>query len=296
MRLPLFVCALLAAVPALASVPVPDHQGRRLVEVEVDAHGSFPFLIDTAASHTVLYRRFVGEVGLNSIPGRSTRVITATGTREMGFYRIGSVTALGRVLPVGETIAMPDASGGQDAPYGIIGVDFLVGHVLVVTAAEVRLVRAEDFIPEADEAIEWHRIRGRAVGRGSVATDVTVAGLTMPAIIDTGAAVTVINRRAADRLRESHTGAVEFRTSSLSAAAGRMRAETLEVERITLGDMTLRDRDILASNLPVFATYGAAQVPAMILGADILFSQPVAIDFASFDLYLGTKKPVTAGE
>jgi len=276
--------------------PVMDHQGRRLVDVQVDAHGSFPFLIDTAASHTVLYRRFVGEVGLIAIPRRSTRVITATGTREMGFYRVGSVSALGRVLHLGETIAMPDAAGGQEAPYGIIGVDFLAGHVLVVTATDVQLVAAEDFNPTADDAISWHRVPGRAVGRGSVATDVTVAGLTMPAIIDTGAAVTVINRRAADRLRESHVGAVEFRASSLSAAAGRMRAESLQVERLMIGEMVLRDRDILASNLPVFATYGAAQVPAMILGADVLFSQPIAIDFASYDLYIGAVKATAAAE
>jgi predicted aspartyl protease len=284
------------ASAASADVPVPDHQGRRLVDVQVDSHGSFPFLIDTAASHTVLYRRFVGEVGLSAIPRRSTRVITATGTREMGFYRVDSVTALGRVLHVGETIAMPDAGGGQDAPYGIIGVDFLAGHVLVVTASEVRLLAAEDFSPAADDAISWHRVPGRAVGRGSVATDVTVAGLTMPAIIDTGAAVTVINRRAVDRLRESHVGAVEFRSSSLSAAAGRMRAETLQVERMTIGEVVLRDRDILASNLPVFATYGAAEVPAMILGADILFSRPVAIDFVNHDLYIGIAKAAAEAE
>lgn len=292
--LPLFVCAVLVSAGARAEPSGNDGQGRRLVHVQVDTHGRYPFLIDTAASHTVIYRRLVGEVGLDAIPGRSTRVMTATGNREMGFYPIDRVTALGRMLTLGETIAMPDAASGPDAPYGILGVDFLRGHVLVMTGDAVTLLAEEDFMPHSDERYDWQKVRGRAVGRGSVAVDVSVAGVMMPAIVDTGAAATVLNRVAADALRENTSGAVEFNSTSLSAAAGRVRAEGLRADRLDIGPVSYRGRDLLAANLPVFATYGASRVPAMILGADIIFARPVAIDFANFDLYIGLEKAPAA--
>ncbi|WP_417451008.1 retroviral-like aspartic protease family protein [Kordiimonas sp.] len=291
--LPLFVLAVLctAAVRAGDYITISDNHGRRLVDTQVDGHGSFPFLLDTAASHTVVYRKLVSEAGLAAIPLRSSTVFTATGRREMQIYRITAVTALGRVMPVGETVAMPDPGGGPATPYGILGADFLRGHVLVVDGGRVRLLSGRAaFQPDTDPDYRWHAVAGRAVGRGSVAVDVVVAGLVMPAIIDTGAAATVINPRAADRLRQDTSGDIDFNAATLSAAAGRMQAESLHVPRLDVGGVVLRDVDILSANLPVFTTYGAARAPAMILGADILFGQPVAIDFEHRVVYLGQQK------
>ena len=292
--LPLFVLAVLftATVQADDYIAISDNHGRRLVDTQVDGHGSFPFLLDTAASHTVVYRKLVSDAGLTAIPLRSSTVFTATGRREMQLYRITAVTALGRGMPVGETVAMPDPGGGPAAAYGILGADFLRGHVLVVDGERIRLLSGRAaFQPDTDADYSWQAIPGRAVGRGSVAVEVMIAGLVIPAIIDSGAAATVINPRAADRLRQDTTGDIDFNTATLSAAAGSMHAESLHVPRLDIGGVALRDMDILSANLPVFTTYGAARAPAMILGADILFRQPVAIDFEHRVLYLGQHKP-----
>ncbi|WP_262689980.1 aspartyl protease family protein [Kordiimonas aestuarii] len=296
--LPLFVLGLFAFTHSLQAneyVSVGDNHGRRLVDVQVDSYGSFPFLVDSAASHTVFYERLVKEQGLTPIPSRAAAVITATGERRMDYYRLHTFAAFGEIMRVDRTIAMPDPGGGADTPYGILGMDFLRGSVLVVIGDSVRFyVDGAAFKPDEDEGYDWQRIGGRTVGNGSVAVDVGVAGLVVPAIIDTGAAVTVVNRKAADKLRQQGTSGVEFRRTTLSAAGGRMRAESLRVERLQMGELILRDRDILSSNLPVFTTYGASRVPAMILGADILFSRPIAIDFGNHALYIGKPRASAA--
>lgn len=286
--LPLFVMWVCVATSVAADeyFTSKDAQGRRLIDVQVDHYGNFPFLIDTAASHTVLYRRLVDELGLEPIPRRSAAVITATGERPMRLYQVRRFSTLGTVLELERTIAMPDQNG-PDTPYGIVGVDLMRGRVLMLGPDGAQLFESAAVFEAAEhEGISWQRVDGRPVGRGSVALNVNIGGHTFPAVVDTGAGATVINRAAADKLRKVQGSEVEFRSTTLSAAGGRMRAENAHVGRVSIGDVNLGSRDILVANLPVFNTYVPRSVPAVILGADILLSQPVAIDFNSWAIYL----------
>lgn len=284
--LPLFVVWL--CFPATAAAEYftsTDSQGRRLVDVQVDHHGNFPFLIDTAASHTVLYYRLVDELGLSAIPQRSAAVITATGARPMQYYEVRRFSTLGAVLELEHTIALPDQNG-PNTPYGIVGVDMMRGQVLLLGSEGAQLFDGTTAFEESRASdYEWQRVSGRAVGRGSVAVDVNIGGHIIPAVVDTGAGASVINRAAADKLRAAQGSEVRFHSITISAAGGRMQAENARVGHVSLGDVNLGSRDILVANLPVFNTYVPRTVPAMILGADILLSRPVAVDFDSWALY-----------
>lgn len=288
--LPLFVIwAFLATKVAAAEYfTSTDTQGRRLVDVQVDHHGNFPFLIDTAASHTVFYYRLVDEVGLEAVPRRSADVITATGQRPMRLFKVGRIATLGAVLELEHTIAMPDQRG-PNTPYGIVGVDMMRGRILVLGPEGAQLFESTAAFEEGQvKDIVWQQVAGRAVGRGSVAVDVSIGGHIIPAVVDTGAGATVINLAAADKIRAAQASDVEFRSITISAAGGRVRAENVHISRLSIGGVNLGPKDILAANLPVFSTYVPYTVPAMILGADVLLSQPVAIDFDSWAIYLGT--------
>lgn len=272
-----------AEIPSIHPITL-DADGRVLVDVEVAGQGPFPFLLDTAASRTVLYRTFVSLLGLEAVPFRSARVMTATGRKEMQLYRVGTFQALGRALDVDETVAMPDPANGDQ--YGILGVDIMRGRKLLIEARGAQLLGHDDDLPEGT----WLRIQGRPVGpRGgrSVAVMVRVGSLEIPAILDTGAGLTVLNGAALDALRESSSEDIQTEGASLSAAGGTVPARMVNLPPISVGDWQLPAKRVAVAQLPVFAMSGAARVPAMILGADMLLEAPgLVIDFARWSLYV----------
>ncbi|NVJ97908.1 MAG: aspartyl protease family protein [Alphaproteobacteria bacterium] len=267
---------------AVGSVLQLDSRGRLLVSVAVEGHESqYPFLLDTAAEKTVLYRTLVSLLDLEAIPFRSERVFTATGTRSVQVYRVGSLIALGRELDVPEMVAMPDQLGVEH--YGTLGQDLLRGKRLIVMPTAAFLQDPEVSLPDG----KWLKINGRPVGRGAIAVEVKIGSLTLPAVVDTGSEITVINGPAFEALKdEMPTDWIEG-TTGLSSAAGSVQARRLFVPALEIGDWRLDEQSIATAQLPVFRILGAYHAPAMILGADVLLqSNAIAIDFAQWEIYV----------
>lgn len=270
--------------PVLESQPSSlDDQGRILIPVGVGEQGSYPFLLDTAASRTVVYRKLVSELGLEALPRRSTRVMTATGAREMQLYRLGDLHVLGLTMTVHETVAMPDV--GRRDIYGIVGVDLMRGRVLLLGKGRAQLVADEFDLPGREE--DWLRVDGRPVGYGSVAVTVTIGGHEIPAIVDTGAGASVLNRAALDLLQQDDTDGVSIDRATLSSSGGTVAAQIVMVREMNIGGWKRSNERLTSAQLPIFAVYGAARTPAMILGADILLSPTAtAIDFNDWALWI----------
>lgn len=285
--LPFFlVCAAFASVSAQegnsastqSSIKV-DEEGRLLIDVDVGGRGTYPFLLDTGADRTVVYRTLTVLAELDAVPLRSERVRTATGTREMQLYQLEYVEALGMRLPIGETVVFPDPRTRER--YGILGVDLMRGRTLQVLGAEAKLLEeAPSYDGEG-----WHTIAGRPVGRGSIAVMVQIGDLEVPAFVDTGAARTIINQPALFALEDAYGDALKGGYTTVAAAGGRMVARRLTAPKLSIGDWQLEQQALVAAQLPVFTFWGARRVPAMILGADILFSaNGVAMDFENWRL------------
>lgn len=260
-------------VPSANPVKV-DEEGRLLIDVDVGGRGTYPFLLDTGADRTVVYRTLTVLAELEAVPLRSERVRTATGTREMQLYQLDYVEALGMRLPIGETVVFPDPRTRER--YGILGVDLMRGRTLQVLGAEAKLLEEAP----SYEGEGWYTIAGRPVGRGSLAVMVRIGDLEVPAFVDTGAARTIINQPALFALEDAYGEELKGGYTTVAAAGGRMVARRLTAPQLSIGDWQLAQQDLVAAQLPVFTFWGARQVPAMILGADILFSASgVAMDF-----------------
>ncbi|TNE67776.1 MAG: hypothetical protein EP335_00695 [Alphaproteobacteria bacterium] len=289
MGLPLLFMALLfaAQLPARADdseAPAShalslDFAGRFLVEVQVaDNPRRFPFLLDTGAERTMLYRSLVTELDLSALPRQSTRVQTATGIRTMQLYDVGSLQALGRTVRPGPAAVMPDV----DLPgtYGILGVEFLHGRT-VELAGDRLTVHEGSAMPPRDG---WFHIEGRPVGRGSLAVDVQIGTLLVPAMVDTGANVSVLNRAAYRALVEGGWVELEENVDSLIAAGGTVQAARVSGKQVAIGGKTYGRPSLLVADLSIFASLGARHSPAMIIGMDLIGRQPVVIDFSRWQL------------
>lgn len=251
-----------------------DEQGRVLVDVEVRGEGPYPFLLDTAASRSVMYRTLVSELGLEAVPFKSRRVMTATGAREMQLFRIGELKALGKSLEVKETVAMPDPS--VEGISGILGIDILRGHVLMLDRTGARLDDDRNVKREPG----WLDLKARAVGYGSLAVTVVIEGVEIHALVDTGSGATVLNGPAFEALQEVIPDGVTDDQASVSASGRAMAAHVIKVPGMTIGDWALAEQRLVSAHLPIFSTFGASHAPAMILGMDVLLqADTVAMDF-----------------
>lgn len=261
---------------------MPDRYDRPMVGTMVNGMGPFPFIIDTGASKSVIYRGLTAMTGLTALPNQSKRIITASGYKRVLVYPVTDFYVLGRTLKVEETVALPDIIGSQAK--GLIGVDMLAGHTLFMDmlAGEANLELSSRESPGED----WIMIQGRPVAYGSLALEVNIGGLDVPVIVDTGASDTVINTAGSDAVGRSAEG-IRRETIRASISGGREMVFTaLRVPEFGVGGFIRTNMRLVVSDVPVFALLGAGEVPAIILGMDLLGEQPFAIDFQNWRLYI----------
>lgn len=284
----------LGAVVARAEQPqehliLPDRFDRPTVGTVVNGVGPLPFIIDTGASKSVVYRGLTARLGLAALPNQSKRILTATGYRRVLVYPLRDFYVLGRTLNVTETVALPDVIGSE--AMGLIGVDLLAGLTLMIDMQD----GIADLSAPTGEAPgeDWVTVQGRPVAYGSLALEVNVGGLDIPVIVDTGASDTVINTAGSDAVALAGTG-VRRETIRASISGGREMVFTaLRVPSFKIGEHERNNMRLVVSDIPVFAMLGARDVPAIILGMDLLGQQPFAIDFKNWRLYLKSEHAAT---
>lgn len=268
---------LLVAVltPGAATGPGPSGRfeigayGHILVPVSIDGGPARIFAIDTAASHTVLDRSTFNDrvpAGPASAGGTAHG---AHGTLTATVTRLDSVSLWEDEVSGVDAVLLPVANlahGGPPDFDGVLGIPYLSRFLIDIDfpnrtlALRDRGDAAACDVCQPEDAVALDTLMGGLKGIRLV-----MDGVPMIAVLDTGAARSVLNPAAAGRLQSS-------------------RAEGLEVPpmaAITIGSRLVAHKprpDTIA--LPVFATLGLDEEPAMILGLDILASGRLVLDLA----------------
>jgi len=263
-----------------------DSYDRLMVGVHVNGFGPFPFIIDTGASRSIIYRSLTAMMPLEAIPNKSRRVLTVNGYHSALVYPMKDIYALGSTLSLPETVALPDIDG-SDAK-GLLGVDLLAGKTLVVRPA----ARTASLLKNAASlnVAEWQYIQGRPVAYGSLALEVDFGGVHVPVIVDTGASDTVINSAGAKTLLRAATGIRTEKTIAVVARGKTIAREKLVLPHFDLAGKSFRNTPIYVADVPIFRLLGAADVPAIILGMNVIGQQDFAIDFKGWRLYMQIEK------
>jgi predicted aspartyl protease len=264
----LFLFAVLAPLAALAGTSGNFERGARghvLVPVSVNGAPARPFAVDTAASQSVLDSgAFAGFGGGDpqSPPAHgahgsfAARGVAVESLALWQSEQRGTVAALMKIS---------DLTRGQEPDFvGILGLPFLGRYVVDIDYPARRLVLHERAggaaaceICAADGAIPLTPLNGGLPG-----VPVTVNGIAMKALLDTGASRTILNERAVAAL-----GLAEAGTGEAFAQAA-----------IAVGGGTPRQHAVSHFALPVFRTLGLADEPALILGIDYLSAGRLALD------------------
>ena len=244
-----------------------DRYDRLTIPVTIGGQGPFDFVVDTGADRTVLSQDVADQLGLPRGADVLVQGITGsemTPTVQAPEITLGKVVLKGLDLPV-----LPRARLGVD---GLLGVDALQKRRLVMDFRERRLEiipASGAFKPGTTGRDAYVSARDR-FGR-LVVIDANANGAPVSAFIDSGAGMSIANRALAESIRARGGWRGEGQTVPLYGVTSHQATGELRVlDSIRLGGLRFTDIPVLISDLDLFAAWGMADRPTILLGVNVL--------------------------
>jgi predicted aspartyl protease len=261
-----------------------DAASHLMVDVHINGHGPYHFVVDTGADHTILASEVAAELGLSGgekvmLKGVVRAVLTETvSIRTMTF---GSITKRHLMVPT-LSRSLLDADG-------YLGLDFLDGHRVTFDFQKHLLQVSE---PRARFSANWMReneARVRASGSSGhlQALDCMVDGISATAFIDSGAEVTAANEPLLAALSRRNpdfheTGSIRL----IDITGGEILGKVAMVKKIRLtAALIFNDCPLVIADFLVFDVWGLRQRPALLIGMNLLRQfERVSIDYGLQEL------------
>ena len=291
--------AVLAAAPALLLVnPAGTHQalerrsdrlihgGRLTLPVLIEDQGPFLFAIDTAASASVvaddlastLDLRRSGPIAMHTLIGREVvEAVTAGRIRSGGLNRTEVRLAVA-------------SRGGLDGADGLIGADLLSGYRLVLEFRGRNWARISRSRPPPIGFFDAPDTVSPLASGGPITLEGRSRGALIRVIIDTGAQVSLINRpamgggRASPILLDDGTDRILVMSPTGRSAV----ASAAMLHDLHFAGVALRRLPVLVGDFHVFRLWGYGDVPAILMGVDILgLFETVIVDLGRGEIMLG---------
>ncbi len=282
LRLFLALTGLYAAIAAPAQAAVLPLEtpwlGLPQTEVVLNDRVTAQMIVDTAASGTMLSEDVVERLGL-SRAGRSATIAGATGANRADYYRLRSLRLGPYLYRRLGAYGFPQLAAPVESD-GLLGADILRRHVVEFDMPGRRLVLHG---PRADiggsNRAAWHMIPTSRRADGLMLVQARIGHVTMPALIDTGAVQSFINREAARRL------GLRFVPESASIApitgvSGHVQnMNQMEISRFSVGDVEFGASRMGVADLAIFDALEVGDGPAMMLSADVLSDRRFVLDY-----------------
>jgi predicted aspartyl protease len=279
----------LAPAPAPETTPTPaaddlsfaELDQRMTVPVQIAGAGPYRFIIDTGAQRSVISRQLARR--LNLPPGRRVRLTAMTGTSAVDTVIIPSlsVSTLG-----GERIEAPALDGANLGALGLLGIDTLQGHRLVIDFDAARMSvapsdrRTHGLRAQPGEIV----IQARSLFGQLVVTNATLNGCRVRVVLDTGTSISLGNRALQRMLSR---GPKQPQAQMLSVLGETLTADYATVREMKLGSATISGLPVAFADAAPFRAFGLADKPALFLGMDALkLFRRVDVDFANRELRL----------
>lgn len=246
---------------------------RLSVDVDVDGHGPYRFLVDSGADTSAVGLRIAHDLQL---PLGTPVILNGMTARDVvDRVKVDALTVGPTTIKDLELPALREADVGGD---GLIGIDALVKQRLMMDF-ENHVVRVEDAsIPEHFDPNAIVIIARRSHGQ-LILTHVKAAGLPLDAVIDTGSEITIGNLALRDKLlRGNRDKFVTIQAIGVTGAVENL--QLAKIGELDLGPVTLHDVPMAFADVPPFRMFGLLNQPALLLGTDILENfRRVSLDF-----------------
>lgn len=245
---------------------------RLSVDVNVNGHGPYRFVVDSGADTSAVGLRIAHDLQL---PLGDPAILNATTSRDVvDRVKLHSLTLGASTIRDLEVPALKEEDLGDQ---GLIGIDALVQQRLMMDF-EKHLIKVEDArtpivsVP-GEIVIVAHRRRGQLI-----LTAVRAAGLPLDAVIDTGSEVTIGNSALRNKLLRRYNNFYTVEATGVTGVTVKLQMAT--IPHLQLGPVVLADVPIAFADVPPFELFGLSKEPALLLGTDLLSTfRRVSLDF-----------------
>ena len=265
-----------AIAPAEPATDVPteaDRVARMTVAVFINDQGPFQFVVDTGANRTVLSSALAARLMLP--PGRSARLHDIAGVD-------GVETALVDRLRVGKRqvggIVAPLLSAADMGADGILGIDGLADQQVDIDFPRDRMTisaRRRGGSRDPDMIVVNARRRFGQL----ILADARVNGERVYVIVDSGAQYSVGNSVLRERMLK-HRRTTSTPVTLIGVTGHTMNADYVVTPEMNIGGILMKNVPIAFSDVHPFRQFGLGNMPAMLLGMDLLRAfDRVSLDF-----------------
>ena len=274
-----------AAAPLESLALSSDQAMRMTVLVKVGGQGPYSFLVDTGSERTAISRQLATQLKLAS--GAPARVHSVLGSETVATVNIPQLGVGNRMLSVTDA---PTFEAQHIGAEGILGIDSLRAQQVVFDfkAREMSIAPGR-FEERGRFDRETIVVRARSRKGRLILTSVTIDGIAVDAIIDTGSQVSIGNLPLMRQLRRGSQERIEHSkvpagkgTAVMEAVTGQARSvDIAHFQRLDLGGVALKDVTLAFASAQIFRELGYSKRPAILLGIDAMRSfDKVSIDFA----------------
>jgi hypothetical protein len=238
--------------------------------------------MDTGASSSVISPRVVRKLGLVPDPGRAKLLRGITGAEVVSTVRVDRLTA--GEIRVGEShlpVVEPRVFAGAD---GIFGADAFARGCLYVNFTQSSVSILDSSCPRVGGA--WEILRAELRFGGLPVIRARIGNVPVIAIIDTGAERSLGNRAllVAAGLEAAALDPATHR-QVFAATSQAVYGNIIATPPVRLGGIDIGNLRVVFGDFEVFRLWGADQVPAIVLGMDVLgASQALMVDFRRREL------------
>ena len=258
-------------------------QGHIIVHVTINDQGPFNFVLDTGASISAVFDRTREEAGLELVGGEKVLVHGMVGIGEFPVMTIDHLKVGGESWLDARVASLPVSDEISAEFDGILGVDFL-GKYAVSVSARDQVVRLYPPLLVAEKAYRgWTSVPMRQldIGRGDASAftvNLHINGITIPALLDLGAGVNLMNWHAAHAIRVKPKRG--NRRKLYGVVDGVPIIADLDVEELRIENLHWRNRNFLISEFAVFKVLDLEHQPVAIVGPGLFKERDFPIRLA----------------
>ncbi len=264
----------LVAVADTAGTFEIGNRGHILVPVSVNGMDAKPFAVDTGATLTVLDAVEFGALSEDDSQATAgaSQAHGAQGAHGASSARVTTVDSIAfwQVQQRNQQVALmtlSELTPGKVPDFaGVLGLPLLKQYRvdLDYRARRLALYDLNEQLPPCEICVPAREVRVTPLIGGLPSVPVTINGVQMTALLDTGASRTILNEAAIAALGLTDAGTGE----SIGRAS------------IRVGSLPAREHDVSRIDLPIFRTLRLDPQPAAILGIDYLGAGRVVMDLA----------------
>ena len=247
------------------------------------------FLLDTAASGSVASPGVLPDPALaavETVPGGRIHGAAGAvpGDRQVLRTRLGLGPRRSHEVAL-SLLPLEDLAATVGAPLGgVLGLDVLgLGTVWLDLPAGRLVLSTGETQADPDGFVQ---VPLRRLADELVIVDVRLGDVRVAAVLDLGAAVSIVNTATAGLLLPAPDTTGVHQATAYGADGPGLAAVPYQLGRLSLGGLEMPSLRTYVVDLPVFATLGLQEDPAMLLGLDVVADRTIGIDFVRQRFFL----------